>query len=207
MLLIEENVSSIQVLNEASDEGKKLYMKGIMSEANRKNRNGRIYSIKDMKLVESQINDAATANRHILCELDHPSTLEVKLDNVSHRLMEAKLDGDTLNFKAEILEKTPKGAILASLVESGVTVGVSTRGSGQVNENTGEVSNYRFICLDAVATPSCASAAISSSIREQLEMYGRGEIVTDLSEATLHDPLAQEYFAIEMKKFIQSMYN
>lgn len=104
--------------------------------------------------------------------------------------------------KAEILDKHPKGAILRALIDSDIRVGVSTRGSGSVMESTGEVSNFRMVTVDAVATPSCRSA-YPETIQEQLEMYARGEIVTDLSEAVVTDPAAQQYFLTEMKKFIE----
>lgn len=206
MILIEEHFENVHVLNEATQEGKKTYLTGCFMEAGTKNRNGRIYETDDMKSVVNQINDAAKLNRHILSHLDHPNTLEVKLDEVAMRLMEAKMEGNQVHCKAEVLEKTPKGAILKSLLDSGVTVGVSSRGSGQVNENSGKVTNFKFVTVDAVATPSCQSA-YPETINEQLQMYNRGEIITDLSENLAHDPIAQAYFRMEMKKFIETLYN
>lgn len=204
MILMEENFET-QILTEANDKGqKRLYLRGVMAEAEEKNRNGRIYDLKEMQAACDLINASAASRRHILGECDHPNTLEIKLENVSHRLMEAQMEGNRLMCKAEILSETPKGAILASLVNSGVQVGVSTRGAGQVNESTGKVSNFRFITVDAVATPSCRSA-YPETIQEQVEMYKRGEIITDLAEAQMHDPMAQAYFELEMKKFIESL--
>lgn len=203
MILIEENFDNI--LTEASTDGKKTYLTGCFMEHSVKNRNGRIYSEADMKATVDKINEAAKLNRHILSELDHPQTLDVKLANVSHRLMEAKIQGTQVWCKAEILDKHPSGAILKSLVDSGVTVGVSSRGSGSLSESTGHVSNFNFVCCDAVATPSCRSA-YPETIQEQIQWSKRGEIITDLSENLHHDPLAQKYFEIEMRKFIQSLY-
>lgn len=206
MFLTEDHFDSVQTLTEQAEDGKKTYLSGIMSVADEKNRNGRIYSKQDLHTVESQINDAAKMNRHILGEISHPSTLEINLENVVHRLVEAKMKGNELHFKAEILDKHPKGAIVKSLLDSGVQIGVSTRGSGQVNENTGAVSNYRFVTLDCVSVPSCPHS-YPQTIREQLDMYDRGDIVTDLSEALQNDPLAQKYFQIEMQKFIREMFS
>lgn len=205
MILLEENFEDVQMIVEASDNGKKkLYMQGVMSEAGRQNRNGRIYSIDDLRRVEQQINEAARLNRHILGECDHPQSLDIKLENVSHRLMEARMQGNQLMFKAEVLSETPKGAILRALLDSGVQIGVSTRGSGQVQESSGQVSNFRFVTLDAVAHPSCQSS-YPETLREHLELYNRGEIITDISESMIHDPIAQKYFAIEMKRFIENL--
>jgi len=205
MFLTEDHFDSVEPIIEQAEEGKKTYLTGVMSVAEEKNRNGRIYSKDDLKKVEAQINDAAKMNRHILGEISHPSTLEINLENVVHRLVEARMEGNKLMFKAEILEKHPKGAIVKSLLDSGVQIGVSTRGSGQVNENTGAVSNYRFVTLDCVSVPSCPHS-YPTTIQEQLEMYGRGEIITDLSENLAHDPIAQAYFQLEMKRFIESLY-
>ena len=205
MILLEDNFQ-VQVLNEATEEGKpkKTYLQGIMSEADSKNRNGRTYAKNELEESVKQINDASKMNRHILGELDHPSSLEVKLENVSHRLVEAQMDGNNVKFKAEVLENHPKGAILKSLIDSDVQVGVSTRGSGTVNESTGKVKDFRFVTLDAVATPSCMSA-YPETLQEQLMFSKQGEIVTDLAEAQMHDPLAQKYFQIEMRKFIEQL--
>lgn len=203
MILIEENFNQVQTLNESVNGEKKLYLSGVFMQWGTKNRNGRIYEETDLTSAADMINEAAQNGRHILSELDHPSTLEIKLENVAMRLMEAKMDGKNVMCKAEVLS-TPKGKILSSLMESGVQVGVSSRGSGSVNESTGKVNNYKFLTVDVVASPS-AQDAYPETLREQMEMYGRGEMITDLSEAAVHDPLAQKYFEIEMRKFINSL--
>lgn len=203
MILIEENFTDI--LTEASGDGKKTYLTGCFMEWGIQNQNGRTYSEADMKATVKKINDAAAAGRHILNELDHPKSLEVKLANVSHRLMEARMNGKQVWVKAEVLDKHPSGAILKSLIDSGVGVGVSSRGSGSLNESTGMVSNFNFVCCDAVATPSCRSA-YPETLQEQLEWSKRGNIITDLAENAYHDPIAQKFFEIEMKKFIDNLY-
>lgn len=203
MILIEENFNNI--ITESSSDGKKTYLTGCFMEHSVKNRNGRIYSEEDMIVTINKINDAAKSGHHILSELDHPQNLEVKLANVSHKLIHAEMRGNQVWCKSEVLEKHPSGAILKALIDSEVKVGVSSRGSGSVDERTGKVSNFNFICCDAVATPSCRSA-YPETIREQLESHKRGQVITDLAENIQHDPMAQKYFEIEMKKFIESLY-
>ena len=206
MILIEEKFNDVSPLLESSNGKKKLYLKGVFAESEEKNQNGRIYDRKEMEAEVQRINEQAKLNRFVLGELDHPSTLEIKLENVSHKIVEMWMEGNKAYGKAEVIEGHPKGQILKSLIESGIQVGVSTRGSGQVNESSGKVSNFRMITVDAVATPS-ARSAYPETIQEQLETYKRGNIVTDLSEAVIHDPLAQKYFQMEMKKFIDSLVN
>jgi hypothetical protein len=206
MILIEQNFDQVDTLVESVDggQGKKFYLSGVFAEAETRNRNKRVYDKKEMMESVSKINDAAKLGRHILGELDHPATLEIKLENVSHRILEARMEGNQVICKAEILEKHPKGAIAKALLESGVQLGVSTRGSGALNESTGRVSNFNLVTVDLVAQPSALNA-YPETLREQLEMHKRGEILTDLAEAQIHDPLAQKYFQIEIKKFIESI--
>lgn len=204
MILFEEKFNSVQPLVEAVGDQKKLYMKGIFAESEERNQNGRIYDLNEMKLEVARINEAASNGRFVLGELDHPSTLEIKLENVSHKIVEMWMEGTKAYGKAEVIVGHPKGQILKSLIESGVQVGVSTRGSGQVNESTGRVTNFRMVTVDAVATPS-ARNAYPETLEEQLQHYKRGSIVTDLSEAVIHDKAAQDYFKAEMNKFIQNV--
>lgn len=203
MILIEEYFGDIKPLVETVGDTKKLYLNGVFAEAVVKNRNGRSYDLHEMKSAADQINESAASGRHILGCLDHPHTLEIKLEEVSHRLMSARMEGNQVICKAEILDKHPKGAIAKALIESGVQLGVSTRGSGQVNES-GVVRNFGFVTVDLVATPSCRSA-YPQTIREHLEMYGNGKEIDNLAEAVIHDAAAQKYFLAEMKKFIDSM--
>lgn len=204
MILIEENFEG--VLTESASDGKKTYLSGIFMESGNKNRNGRIYDSAEMQREVDKINEAAKRGHYVLGELDHPNSLEIKLENVSHKIVEMTMKGNLVYGKAEIIDKHPKGQILKALVDSGVQVGVSSRGSGQVNESTGIVRNFGLVTVDAVATPSCRSA-YPQTIQEQLEYYRKGGYVTELAEAVIHDQAAQKYFQAEMKKFIETLYN
>lgn len=204
MILTEQNLDGIQAITEAVKEGKKLYLQGCFMEAEKKNRNGRTYQLDEMKREVDRHNAQFSQGNHMLGELDHPSgSLEVSLKNVSHKITELKMQGNQVIGKAEILEKTQAGSILKGLVESGVKVGVSSRGKGQLNES-GAVSNFHLVTIDAVAVPS-AQNAYPESIMESLEAYKRGEIVNDLAEAVIYDKKAQKYFLEEMTKFINAM--
>lgn len=204
MILIEENFENVEALVESVGGKKKTYLSGVFMEAETKNRNGRIYETSDLQAAVDKINESAKLKRHILGHCDHPSHLEIRLEDVAMKLTEAKMVNNQVMCKAEILENHPKGQILKSLIESDVSIGVSSRGSGQVNESNGRVSNFNFITVDAVATPSCRSA-YPESVMEQLQMYKRGDVVNDLAEAVIHDNMAQRYFQMEMKKFIDSI--
>lgn len=204
MILLEENFKNILI--EAAEEGKKLYLKGIFMESEQKNRNGRIYKKSEISAAVDKVNEAASAGKYILGHLDHPKDLEVRLENVSHKILEMHMDGNNAIGKAEILDKTPKGQIARSLIESGVQIGLSSRGRGMVNEDTNIVEGFDFITVDLVASPSAISA-YPTSVMEAIEMYRRGYIVNDLAEAVLHDDKAQKYFQQEIMKFLRETFN
>lgn len=209
MILIEERFTDLRgdVITESSGNGeeKKYYLQGIFAESETKNRNQRTYTMADMAREVAKVNEAAKTGRHVLGELDHPDTLEIKLKNVSHRIVEMRMEGNRAVGKAEILRNHPNGQIAIGLMKDGIQLGVSTRGSGKVNSRTGVVENFNLVTVDIVATPS-ARSAYPETIQEQLEMYKHGGVITDLAEAVIHDPIAQKYFEAEMKKFINKLY-
>jgi hypothetical protein len=206
MIIIEENFTDIrgQIITEGETQEKKFFLEGVFAEAETRNRNGRRYSLKEMIREAEKVNAAAQEGRHILGELDHPNTLEVKLKNVSHRITKMWMNGNKAHGKAEILQHHPNGQIAIGLMKDGVQLGVSTRGSGKVKAD-GLVENFNMITVDIVATPS-ARSAYPQTIQEQLEMYNRGELITDLAEAVIHDNKAQKYFQKELKAFISTFY-
>lgn len=207
MILIEEKFNGVAPLLEATKDGKKkMYLKGVFAEAEEKNQNGRIYDLKEMQAQVNMINERAKLGRFVLGELDHPQNLEIKLENVSHKIVEMWMEGNKAYGKAEVIEGHPKGQMLKALLEAGISVGVSTRGSGDVNDKTGRVENFNMRTVDAVAEPS-ARSAYPETLEEQIQLHKRGEILTDLSEAVIHDSMAQRYFQIEIRKFIDSLYS
>lgn len=203
MILIEDNFDNIFVESKKEGTVQKTLLKGTLMEWGIRNRNKRIYNESDMRLAIDQVNESARKGKHVLGELDHPKTLEVKLENVSHRIMNLEMNGNQVNGVIEVLDKHPKGAILNALIDSGVQVGFSSRGGGSLNESTGEVNGFKFVTIDAVATPSCRSA-YPMTIREQLEFFN-GDELEKLAEAKLYDSTAQKYFEKEMIKFIQNL--
>ena len=137
-----------------SDRGNPM-VEGILATAEVKNGNGRYYS-KD--LWEREINkymDSVKENR-AMGELDHPESQIINLKNVSHNIKDIWWDGDEVMGKIEILP-TPSGNILKALIESGITVGVSSRGMGSL-EQMGEImevqDDFDLLCWDFVSTPS-----------------------------------------------------
>ena len=177
---------------------KKLYMEGIFIEGGVKNQNKRVYPVQEISRAVSSINEKLNSGYSVLGELDHPDDLQINLDRVCLQINEMKMQGNNGIGKLQVLP-TPMGNIVKALLESGVKLGVSSRGSGNVAEN-GTVSDYEIITVDMVAQPS-APNAYPTPIYERLQ---RSKDVVSLAEAIQHDKKAQNFFSKEMVKFIRN---
>ena len=137
----------------------KMILKGIMQRADAVNQNGRIYPRSVLEREVENYQRLIKDNR-ALGELNHPESSTISLDKVSHIVREMKWDGDDVIGTIELLE-TPMGKIAQSLVESGVKLGISSRGVGSVYDQ-GDYkvvgSDFILICLDMVADPSTSNA-------------------------------------------------
>lgn len=199
-ILIEEYTpEEARIITESSHDGKDLWLSGVYMQADIQNRNGRKYPLAEItKAVESAQKTISTHNG-IFGELDHPQSLTINLDRISHVITEMRMVGANAVGKAKLLD-TPKGDIAKVLINSGVKIGVSSRGAGQVNEGGG-VSDYNFVTVDLVATPS-APGAMPEAVYEGLMRSQHGREVLSLAEQMRHDPKAQEYFKKEIIRFL-----
>ena len=179
-------------------QGQNLFLNGIMMQAELSNGNGRVYPINEIKGAVEKISRILKSGQTICGELEHPDNLTINLANVSHVITEAWMDGNNAMGKMKILN-TPSGNIVRGLIEGGVRLGVSSRGTGSVTES-GHVSGFEFLTVDVVATPS-APDAFPNAIMEAKN----NKRIVSLSEAVVNDPKAQKYFAAEMQKFIERL--
>jgi hypothetical protein len=201
-LLVEE-LSPVQagLITENSQDGLHTWLSGIFMQAAIKNRNGRVYPINEINEAVKGAQQRITETNGIFGELDHPQTLSINLDRISHVITEIRVEGNNAIGKAKLLE-TPMGNIARELVKSSVLLGVSSRGAGAVAES-GDVSGYQFVTVDIVATPS-APNAYPQTVVESLDMYKNGHNIIDLSESIRHDPAAQKYFKHEILKWLST---
>ena len=144
--------------------GGKILLKGVIQRADTLNQNGRIYprAILEREIINYQ---KFIRENRALGECDHPDTSVVELKNASHLIKEAKMDGDTVFGVVELLD-TPSGKILQSLVESGVTLGISSRGVGSTKQQGSSLvvqEDFQLICFDIVSEPSTPGAFINES--------------------------------------------
>jgi hypothetical protein len=198
-LILVESLSPKEagIIMESPEGGRDLFMSGLFMASNVKNGNSRVYPREEIENAVKFVNGCIEEGRSICGELNHPNNLSIDLERVSHVITEMWMEGDNAMGKAKILN-TPMGNILRTLMESGVKVGVSSRGSGEVME--GVVRDFQFVTVDAVATPS-APGAYPNLVRESIE----NQKVLTLAEAVCHDKTAQKFLAKELRAFIDTM--
>ena len=151
-----------QLAEQSIKENKPLIVSGIIQAANKKNQNERVYPKGILKREIDKYNDGPIKENRALGELDHPESSVVNLNNVCHIMKKVWWEGNDVHGTAEILP-TPAGNILKALFAAGVTVGISSRGMGSVEENlregTVEVQDdYDLLCWDFVSNPSTNGA-------------------------------------------------
>ena len=150
---------SKEMLKESMEKHGKVMLSGIIQRANTLNQNGRVYPRPILEREIMNYQKMIRENR-ALGECDHPDSSVVELKNVSHIIREAYIQGDDVYGKIEILD-TPSGKIIQSLIESGVTLGISSRGVGSTVAQGGnqvEQDDFQLICFDMVSEPSTPGA-------------------------------------------------
>ncbi len=180
-----------KVIVESSNEGKDLYMKGICIQGNVKNANQRVYPTFEINKAVQKVSDQIAGGQSVLGEVDHPEDLKINLDRVSHMVTSMWMDGHNGYRKLKILP-TPMGKLVETMLQSGVKLGVSSRGSGNVDEGSGNVSDFDMITVDVVAQPS-APNAYPTPIYESLLNMKHGHKVLEVAKAVREDAKAQRH--------------
>jgi hypothetical protein len=203
-LYLRENLTFDQarmVVESDGQDGKNLYMKGICIQGGIRNANQRVYPVNEIGRAVKTLNDQVTGGYSVLGEVDHPDDLKINLDRVSHMITEMWMDGPNGYGKMKILP-TPMGNLVRTMLESGVKLGVSSRGSGNVKEDgSGEVTDFEIITVDVVAQPS-APGAYPTPIYEHI-MNTRGGYKAFLTAQEVQgDAKAQKYLKESLLKII-----
>lgn len=203
--LLVEHLSYDQAKMEMShsDEGKNLYLKGICIQGGVKNANARVYPINEINRAIETLNKQIKTGYSVLGEVDHPTNLRINLDRVSHMITEMWLDGPNGFGKMKVLP-TPMGNLVRTMLESGVKLGVSSRGSGNVNEHDGAVSDFDIVTVDIVAQPS-APNAYPTAVYEGLMNMNGGHRVLDMAKDLNKDQRVQRYLQEEIRRFVTEL--
>lgn len=193
------------IVTEAREDGrggKNLFMEGIFVQGDKRNQNQRVYPVNEIAKAVKSIQSKIESGYSVLGEADHPEDLQVNLDRVSHVIEKMWMNGADGYGRLKLLP-TPMGNICRTLLENGVKLGVSSRGSGNVNES-GQVSEFEIQTVDIVANPS-APDAYPDPLYEAIMNGKRGNILMDVAKATNHDDAAQKYLQEEVLKFINNL--
>jgi hypothetical protein len=189
---------------EAADgSGKTLYMKGICIEGGVRNANERVYPVHEITKAVGTINEQIKTGHSVLGEVDHPDDLKINLDRVSHMIENMWMDGPCGYGKLKILP-TPMGGLVKTMLDSGVKLGVSSRGSGNVNDANGHVSDFEIVTVDVVAQPS-APNAYPTAIYEGLLNHRGGQRLLDMYKDPAKSNKAQRYVTNEVLRLIRDL--
>jgi len=199
------NQANIQVLEESAPDGhgKNLYLKGICIEGNKRNANDRVYPLHEISKAVNTINQQIKEGNSVLGEVDHPDDLKINLDRVCHSVEGMWMDGEAGCGKLKILP-TPMGELIKTLLTSGVKLGVSSRGSGNVDDRTGHVSDFEIVTIDVVAQPS-APNAYPKAIYESLMNMKYGHRLLEVAKEAGEDNKVQKYLKSEVVKLIREL--
>lgn len=205
MMYLRENLTFDQagmVVESAENEkgGKDLYLKGICIQGGIRNANQRVYPVNEISRAVETLNDQIGGGYSVLGEVDHPDDLKINLDRVSHVITQMWMDGPNGYGKMKIIP-TPMGNIVQTMLESGVKLGVSSRGSGSVSEDgSGQVSDFEIITVDIVAQPS-APGAYPTPIYEHLMNASGGYKAIEMAK----DKQAQNYLKNQLVNIINGL--
>jgi hypothetical protein len=182
--------------------GKTCYMKGIFIQGGVKNHNERVYPVNEISKAVTAINEQIKGGYSVLGEVDHPDDLKINLDRVSHMITDMWMDGPNGFGKLKILP-TPMGQLVQTMLDSGVKLGVSSRGSGNV-EGDGKVSDFEIVTVDVVAQPSAPNAYPTAIYEGLMNMRG-GEKVFEMAKEASADQRVQKYLKEQVTRLIKDL--
>lgn len=183
-LITEFNDSDIRYITEDANGNKNYVIEGVYMQAEKKNRNGRVYTKEILEsAVDKYIKERVSKNRAV-GELNHPKTPSINLDKVSHKITELKWSGNDVIGKATVLD-TPMGRIVKGLIDGGVILGVSSRGMGNIeNRNNASYVKDGFILstIDIVEDPSAPDAFVNGIMEGVEWVWDNGVLKTQCIE-------------------------
>ena len=217
MKLITEEIESVKVITEGKGADKQLYITGPFLQAECVNRNGRMYPMSIMEREVKRYTEQYVNKGRALGELGHPDGPTVNLDRVSHKIVSLTQEGNNFIGKAQILP-TPMGKIAESLLNSGVCLGVSSRGIGSLRENM--KGGYKEVgedfmlatAADIVADPSAPDAFVQGIMEGKEWIWDGGVLRERLAENAkkeinnlVDQGILEEYKLSLFNKFLNSL--
>ena len=197
--------AGLEILSEEAHDGsgKTLKLKGVCIEGGVRNANERVYPVNEIAKAVDTINEQLKTGHSVLGEVDHPDDLKINLDRVSHMIEKMWMDGPAGMGTLKILP-TPMGKLVETMLTNGVKLGVSSRGSGNVDDRTGHVSDFEIVTVDVVAQPS-APNAYPTAIYEGLLNHKGGQRLLDMFKDPAKSGKAQRYVKEEVMRLIRDL--
>ena len=196
--------ANIVVESEGEGDKKNLYMKGIFIQGGVKNANERIYPVPEIETAVNTLNEQIQEGYSVLGEVDHPDDLKINLDRVSHMITQMWMDGANGFGKLKILP-TPMGQLVKTMLESGVKLGVSSRGSGNVNDYDGKVSDFEIVTVDIVAQPSAPNAYPKAIYESMMNMKHGHKLLDVAKEVQGGNKKVEKYLKEEVMRLIKDL--
>lgn len=187
---------------ESNDGTKSLHLNGICIQGDIRNANQRVYSSQEIGKAVKTLNEQISGGYSVCGEVDHPADLKINLDRVSHIITKMWMDGPNGYGKLKLIP-TPMGQLVQTMLESGVKLGVSSRGSGEVDDS-GNVQGFEIITVDIVAQPS-APGAYPTPVYEHLMNNTGGYQAFRIAQEVKGDTKAQKYIAESLMKVIKNL--
>ena len=185
---------------EADQQGGFFYLKGLFLEGEQQNHNGRVYPQAEIEKAVNQLNEKIAKTGPVPGELDHPEGLNINFDRISHLITDMQIQGANGVGTMKVI-KAGLGLIVNGCIEAGMQVGVSSRGSGNI-DHQGMVSDFDIVTVDIVANPSAPNAYPNVSLAESLARNAHGREAVYLTEFVKDDPSAQKYLEKEITSFL-----
>lgn len=195
--------SNTVVESSETPNGKSWTMKGIFIEGDVKNANERIYPRSEIYKAVKTLMEQINKDIPVLGEVDHPDDLKINLDRVSHIITDMYVEGANGIGTLKIIP-TPMGNTIGAMLGAGVKLGVSSRGSGNVDDRTGNVSDFEIVTVDVVAQPS-APNAYPRAVYEGLMNFHGGQRILEMFKDPGKSPRAQKFVTNEIIKFIKDL--
>ena len=172
MKLITEHTEELEYITEDVDGSRKYAIEGVFAQAEKQNRNGRVYPRAVLETATDKYSNEQVATGRAVGELGHPDSPTINLDRVSHKITELRWDGNNVIGRALILE-TPMGQIVKGLMDGEVRLGVSTRGMGSIKNSGGKTvvsDDFMLSTVDVVQDPSAPEAFVNG-IMEGIDYF------------------------------------
>lgn len=198
--------AGLEILSEEAQDGSgkgTLKLKGICIEGGVRNANERVYPVSEIATAVNTINEQIKTGHSVLGEVDHPDDLKINLDRVSHMIEKMWMEGPAGMGTLKILP-TPMGELVKTMLTNGVKLGVSSRGSGNVNDANGHVSDFEIVTVDVVAQPSAPNAYPQAIYEGLLNMRG-GQQLLDMYKDPGSSNKAQRFLKSEVIRLIDDL--